>query len=97
MRLLDTHDFSFSGKWEELGKELGVSLDDRQRISVQVHLSQDYSSAMEDIINVWINNNEYDSSWKQLLLALERCGQTSIVNSLKKNYLLLDEGMSANY
>ncbi len=90
IRLLEAHNFSFSCKWDELGRELGVSLDDIQRISAQVHLSEDYQSAMEDIISKWLSS---DSSWKQLLVALENSGQSSIVKSLKKNYLLLDEGV----
>ena len=92
VKLLDEYDFNFTSKWEELGSALGISLDDRQRVSVQAHLAQDFHSAMMDILDVWITNNRSSATWKSLILALEECGQSGIANSLKRR-LKIDEGI----
>ena len=92
VKLLDEYDFNFASKWEELGTTLGISLDDRQRVSVQAHLAQDFHSAMMDILDIWITNNRSSATWKSLILALEECGQSGIANSLKR-HLKIDEGI----
>ena len=93
IRQLEENDFNFSSKWEELGLQLSVSLDDRQRVSVQAHMSQDFRSATEDVLGIWLKNQDPAPSWRSLVTALEECGQSSIASKMKKT-LLLDEGTS---
>ena len=97
IRLLENHDFNFSAKWEELSQQLGVSLDTRQKASVKAHMTEDTQSALGEVLNTWLTDNDCNPLWSGLLTALEGCGQTSIVSSLKKSYLLLDKGRVCVY
>ena len=54
---------------------------------------QDYHFALEEGLQWWITNSN-DSSWENLISAVEDCGDKDIATKLKQQLNINDEGMA---
>ena len=93
LRLLIKSGFVVKDKWTELISHLGVSLEERRRLKTIASKDQDYNSALKGGVQWWIENSTPLSSWEELILAVEDCGDKNVATKLKRHLYINNEGM----
>ena len=91
LRLLVKSGFVVKDKWTELTSLLGVSLEERKRLKTMASSDQDYHFALEEGLQWWITNST-EPSWKELISAVESCGDQDIATKLKQQLDITNEG-----
>ena len=92
MKLLVESGFVIKKKWIELISHLGVSPEKRKRLINMVKVEQDFDFALEEGLQWWITYI-IDHSWKDLVSAVENCGDRNVATLLKRELNMKDEGM----
>ena len=95
LRLLVRSGFCVKDKWTELTSLLGVSLEERRRLKTMASSDQDYHFALEEGLQWWITNST-DPSWKELISAVENCGDKDIAVIMRRQLDIMDEGNESN-
>ena len=92
LRLLVNSGFVVRDKWSELTSLLGVSLEERRRLKTMANSDQDFNFALEEGLQWWITNGTAPS-WKELISAVEGCGDVDVATTLRRQLDIKDEGM----
>ena len=92
LRLLVESGFVVKKKWIELISHLGVSLEKRNRLIYMANIEQDFHFALEEGLQWWIIF-VVEHSWKDLVSAVENCGDKDVATSLKRELNMKDEGI----
>ena len=92
LQLLVESGFVVKKKWIELITHLGVSLEKRNRLKEMVKIERDFNFALEEGLQWWITF-VVDCSWKDLVSAVENCGDKDVATSLKRKLNMKDEGI----
>lgn len=70
VQVLKECEFRMYSNWKKVAATLGVSLDDRRRLTDSGRISDDYEEVMEKALTLWINKG--GATWEQLIDAVER-------------------------
>ena len=92
MELLVKSGFVVKIKWIELITHLGVSLEKRNRLKKMADIEQDFNFALEEGLQWWITSVD-EHSWKDLVSAVENCGEKDVAILLKRELNMKDEGI----
>ena len=92
LQLLVESGFVVKEKWIELISHIGVSLEKRDRLKKMVKIEQDFHFALEEGLQWWITF-VVDHSWRDLVSAVENCGDKDVATSLKRKLNMKDEGI----
>ena len=92
LQLLIDNDFNIKDKWIELITLLCVSLEERERLETMASSDQDFHHALEEGLQLWITSTT-DPSWKELISAVENCGDMDIATTMRKQLETKEEGM----
>ena len=92
LQLLVESGFVVKKKWIELINHLGVSLEKRDRLKKMADIEQNFHFALEEGLQWWIAF-VIDCSWKDLVSAVENCGDKDVATSLKRKLNMKDEGI----
>ena len=92
LQLLVESGFVVEKKWIELISHLGVPLEKRDRLKKMVKIEQDFNFALEEGLQWWITFI-VGHSWKDLVSAVENCGDKDVATSLKRKLNMKDEGI----
>ena len=92
LRLLVKSGFVVKDRWSELASLLGVSLEERRRLKKMVSIDQDYHFALKEGLQWWITNDTAPC-WKELISAVESCGDKGIATTLRRQLDIKDEGI----
>ena len=92
LELLVKSGFVVKIKWIELITHLGVSLEKRNRLKKMADIEQDFNFALEEGLQWWITSVD-EHSWKDLVSAVENCGEKDVAILLKRELNMKDEGI----
>ena len=92
LELLVKSGFVVKIKWIELITHLGVSQEKRNRLKNMADIEQDFNFALEEGLQWWITR-VVEHSWKDLVSAVENCGDKDVATLLKRELNMKDEGM----
>ena len=92
LRLLVKSGFVVKDKWTELISHLGVSQEKRNRLKIMADIEKDVNFALEEGLQWWITFI-VEHSWKDLVSAVENCGDKDIATLLKRELNMKDEGI----
>ena len=92
LQLLVKSGFVVKQKWIELISHLGVSLEKSNRLIKIVKIERDFNFALEEGLQWWIIF-VVDHSWKDLVSAVENCGDKDVATLLKRKLNMKDEGI----
>lgn len=79
-RVLKDSGFQTTAHWSQLGSELGVSVDDRRRLLEQSQHIQNYDTALEKCLDIWIRNSIVMPTWDVLIQGVERYERVTAEN-----------------
>ena len=86
--------FNFKSKWNLLTSFLNVPVELKGKMTAIIKEYQTYDYAIEIALDWWIKNTS-ESSWKELISSVDRCGEKDTADTMKKklsedgNYNLL--------
>ena len=92
LELLVKSGFVVKIKWIELITHLGVSQEKRNRLKKMADIEQDFNFALEEGLQWWITFI-VEHSWKDLVSAVENCGDKDVATLLKRELSMKDEGI----
>ena len=92
LELLVKSGFVVKIKWIELITHLGVSLEKRNRLKKMADIEKDVNFALEEGLQWWITSVD-EHSWKDLVSAVENCGEKDVAILLKRELNMKDEGI----
>lgn len=78
------HDRHGYRNWEALAKELHVSFEVRRRLKHKTAQTQDDHTALKEVLEHWLAGNS--RSWTELVNAIDRTGDKTVAQTLKRNY-----------
>ena len=81
--LLDQCGFNVSS-WNSLARRLRVPFEKRKEIETKINETYDLESALEESIDCWIKEHTGQPEWKELVDAVEKCGDKDAAIKMKK-------------
>ena len=81
--LLDQCGFNVSS-WNSLATHLQVPFEKRKEIETKINEVYDLESALEESIDCWIKEHTGQPEWKELVDAVEKCGDKDAAIKMKE-------------
>ena len=95
MNILQQSGFNIPEKWNRLAGIIGISISERKRLREGAQTTQDYHFALEQALDSWILNTP-QSSWEELLSAVEQCETDEKVVTKLRKLLDVDDQQKLN-
>ena len=96
-KLLKECQFPFHSRWENLARNLDISLDERQRLRKQVATEViDCETALEESVDVFLRNSSSPITWDQFLSKVECIDRLTAAKMRKKLGLSLMPGIETS-
>ena len=92
VQFLVDNGFNIKDKWIELITLLRVSLEERERLETMASRDQDFHEVLKEGLQWWITNSA-DPSWKELISAVENCGDKDVATNMRKQIEIKEEGL----
>ena len=95
LNILQQSGFNIPEKWNRLAGNIGISISERKRLREEAKTTQDYHFALEQALDSWISKTP-QSSWEELLSAVEQCENDKNVVSTLRKLLNIDDQRKLN-